>query len=560
MRATLASKIGILAGASIALPTLFACIEHPLKPVEYDKSQVDDNQIQLTVNKNVDILFVLDNSGSMGEEQAKLAANFGAFIETLEKEGVEANYRIGITTTDNGNPWCGAATTPEAGSLVLSSCRGRLEHFTFTGTNPPTIVDDIACTNICQYEKAELDDQMIPTTTDLDPNPKVRPWLESLEGAKNVPENISTVEAFQCFGPQGIDGCGFESHLESMYKGLQRTKNQNESSYGFLRDAAILAVVIVTDEVDCSYNNDWKEIFEASGNKVFWSDPDAQYPTSAVCWNAGVKCTGGPGTYDACQSINYDTNGVETSDSDKAVLHPLSRYNDLLQGFENSKKMLNPDQEVIVAVLGGVPDGYSSGMQDITYADSADPVFQGDFGIGPGCADLSDPDNPQTALPPVRMKEWAENFGDRNLYSICDDDYTPALQAIADRIASQIKPACYKDCVKDTDPATAGLQPDCFVEEEVPGSPKLQVEACALVGGAYEMPSADDNVCYYTLTDQSQSGDSLDDMSDECIEDGWNLEFKILRREGFPAAGGSSMTATCQLSETPTVDCPNLGN
>jgi hypothetical protein len=342
-----------------------------------------------------------------------------------------------------------------------------------------------------------------------------------------------------------------------MYKGLQRTKNQNELSYDFLRSSAILAVVIVTDEVDCSYNNAHKEIFEASGNKVFWSDPDAQYPTSAVCWNAGVVCTGGPGTYNDCKSINYDVNGVETNDSAAAVLHPLSRYNDLLQGFENSKKMLNPDQEVIVAVLSGVPDGYSSGMADITYADSADPVFQNDFGIGPGCADLA---NNQTAVPPVRMREWAENFGDRNLYSICDDDYTPALKAIADRIASQIRPACYKDCVKDNDPSVDGLQPDCFVEEEVLGSPKREVPACKLVGGVYEQPSAEDNVCYYTLTDQSQSGDPLDDMSDLCIEEGWNLEFKIERREGFPAAGGSSMTATCQLSETPTVDCPGLGN
>ncbi len=556
MRATLASKIGILVGAGIALPTLLACIEHPLKPVEYDKSQVDDNQIQLTVNKDVDILFVIDNSGSMGEEQSNLAANFAPFIMALEEPGVEANYRIGITTTDNGNPWCGATTTPEAGALVLSSCRGRLEHFTFTGTNPPTVVDDIACTDLCQYEKAELDDLMKATATDLDPNAKVRPWLESLEGATNLPDNVTAVEAFQCFGPQGIDGCGFESHLESMYKGLQRTKNQNEASYGFLRDNAILAIVVVTDEVDCSYNNEWKQIFESSGNKVFWSDPDAMYPTSAVCWNAGVACQGGPGMYDSCRSANYDVNANETNDSSKAVLHPLSRYNDLLQGFENSKKMLNPDQEVIVAVIGGVPDGYYLGQGDIIYADSPDPIFQGDFGIGPGCTSGGS----QTAVPPVRMREWAENFGDKNLYSVCSADYTPALEEIANRIASQIRPACYKDCVKDVDPATDGLQADCFVEEEVPGAPKLQVKECKLVGGVYEMPSAGDNVCFYTLSDQTQSGDPLDDMSDECIDEGWNLEFKILRREGFPAAGGTSMTATCQLSETPTVDCPGLGN
>ena len=75
--------------------------------------------LQLTVNKDVDILFVIDNSGSMGEEQAILANNFASFIEVLEAEDVEANYRIGITTTDNGNPWCPpGVTTPESGKLV----------------------------------------------------------------------------------------------------------------------------------------------------------------------------------------------------------------------------------------------------------------------------------------------------------------------------------------------------------------------------------------------------------------------------------------------------------
>jgi hypothetical protein len=563
MRATLASKLGILAGIGIALPTLFACIEHPLKPVEYDKAQEDEKQIQLTVNKDVDILFIIDNSGSMGEEQGNLAQNFAPFINTLEQDEVQANYRLGITTTDNGNPWCGATTTPEAGALVLSSCQGRLTHFTFTGTNPPTVVEDIACTDVCPYGSAELDDLMKETATDLDPNPKRRPWLQNLEGQTNLPDGVTAVEAFQCFGPQGIDGCGFESHMESMYKSLQRTKDSTEGSYGFLRENAILAIVVVTDEVDCSYRNEFKEIFETSGNRVFWTDPDAPYPTSAVCWNAGVDCVGS-GTYDSCSPQDKDVNGNDTTDSSKAVLHPLQRYVDLVQGFENEKKMLNPDQEVIVAVIGGVPDGYWQDQGDIVYADSADQQFMDDFGIGPGCSSVyvhphTMENINQTAVPPVRMREWAESFGDRNLYSICTDDYTPALTEIANRIASQIRPACYKECVKDTDPASDGLQPDCFVEEEVPGQPERQVPTCKLVGGTYEQPSADDNVCFYTLSDQSQSGDPNDDMSDECIEDGFNLEFKVLRREGFPAAGGTSLTATCQLSETPTVDCPNLG-
>ena len=41
--------------------------------------------------RKVDILFVIDDSGSMGEEQAALAANFSALIEELEATEVVAD-------------------------------------------------------------------------------------------------------------------------------------------------------------------------------------------------------------------------------------------------------------------------------------------------------------------------------------------------------------------------------------------------------------------------------------------------------------------------------------
>src|SRR5437870_2132665 len=46
-----------------------------------------------------DILFVVDDSGSMSEEQANLAANLGAFIDTLVASPVKNDFRIGVTNT-----------------------------------------------------------------------------------------------------------------------------------------------------------------------------------------------------------------------------------------------------------------------------------------------------------------------------------------------------------------------------------------------------------------------------------------------------------------------------
>ena len=53
----------------------------------------------------VDFLFVIDNSGSMGEFQDNLVANFPGFIETIQNELDEAqDYHIMVVDTDPAPP------------------------------------------------------------------------------------------------------------------------------------------------------------------------------------------------------------------------------------------------------------------------------------------------------------------------------------------------------------------------------------------------------------------------------------------------------------------------
>lgn len=63
---------------------------------------------------NVDILWVVDNSGSMGDEQASLATNFNVFIDRFLDQDI--NFKMGIVTTD---PRAGFAGVPVANSLDL---------------------------------------------------------------------------------------------------------------------------------------------------------------------------------------------------------------------------------------------------------------------------------------------------------------------------------------------------------------------------------------------------------------------------------------------------------
>ena len=519
--------------------------------------------IVLAVNQDVDILFVIDNSGSMGEEQGLLAADFPAFISVLEAEDFAVNYRIGVTTTDNGNPWCGE-TSPESGKLQMSSCRGRTGQFVFDG-NPPADATAAACADVCVFDEITT----TATTTAFDSSPKPRPWLEKtggnvnlaatsdIDGTTRVP---TPTEAFRCFGPQGIDGCGFESHLESMYQAMVRAQNDDDAQYGFLRSNAMLAIVVISDETDCSYDSAYASIFlpaSMGGNPAaFWSDPTAAAPSSAVCWRAGVHCDGGASGYDNCTAVNKDVDGNEGVSDDQAVLHPVARYTDFVQQLETDKQMITPGQEVLVAMIAGVPQGYEAHGAGLHYADAVDAVEQAEFGIGAGCTyEDGDPFTPLgTARPPVREREFAESFevsDSRNLYSICQESYVGVLDAIANTIKDQIKPACMTACVADTNLVTSELEPECTLMQEAPdpdtGSTiELEIDACQ-AGGAL---SNVQDVCYETLV-----GDQL---SEACQREGWNLEFRLNRRDGVPAPAGASVRATCQLSPNQKLDCPGL--
>ena len=312
--------------------------------------------IQITVNKDVDILLVIDNSGSMAEEQANLSENIGSFLSVLEADDVNANYRLGITTTDDSNYWCRGAgvSDAESGQFVLSSCRSRLGDFLFLGDDTNA---EATCTDYCEFDNIELQ----PTSTAGDPTPSIRPWLENIGGVTNLPDGVTTTQAMQCFAPQGINGCGFESHLESMWKALRLSGMDGQNQSGFLRDDAALSIVIISDEADCSFNRELQNtVFgeEGVGNRVFWSLPEVQQsPTSALCWNAGVSCDFSLGS-DQCTSINLDVDGNETFDDDESALYPLSKYTSFVTEIETEKKLRNPGQEVLVSAIVGVPANY----------------------------------------------------------------------------------------------------------------------------------------------------------------------------------------------------------
>lgn len=70
-------------------------------PPPVEPSVREDNIVQVTTPK-VDVLWVIDNSGSMSDEQDELAANFSSFISYFLDSGLD--WHVGVVSTDMDSP------------------------------------------------------------------------------------------------------------------------------------------------------------------------------------------------------------------------------------------------------------------------------------------------------------------------------------------------------------------------------------------------------------------------------------------------------------------------
>lgn len=168
-----------------------------------------EENFKVSVNtqpRPIDILWVVDNSGSMNSSQTNLANNFGSFIQDF----ITLNYdfRMAVTTSDT---WYN-----QYSSNAFFSPRWR------TGN------------------RADLY------------NPNFNPQGPATNSGvfvmnRNTP-NLATV--FQTNVRVGTQGNGDERALASMIRSLNHGANSD-----FRRNGAFLSVIIVSDEEDFSTNN-----------------------------------------------------------------------------------------------------------------------------------------------------------------------------------------------------------------------------------------------------------------------------------------------------------------
>ncbi len=264
--------------------------------------------------------------------------------------------------------------------------------------------------------------------------------------------------------------------------------------------------MIVSDADDCSVSTAGLEMFDPAGERVFWSDPLADAPTPAVCWNASTECETVDGVL-SCGLRRYGPTGA-TNELPK-VMRILSEIIWMISAYS-----------VEWLVIGGIP---IAGVDALTFTDQP-PEYVLEHGIGPSCDDQQG----TAAIPPLRTIDAI--YDEPILGSICSPDYLAEFDELGQRLVETLgQPDCSNEVpVCDLDPATPMLDTDCWLVGRRPGEDRLVPECARASEGEYlvdpltgrpAMPGPGVELCYVRKTDdQAYTSDPLDDVDAACGE------------------------------------------
>jgi hypothetical protein len=429
---------------------LWACNARTVEAPPIHPTETNEVTFQETANRKIDILFMVDNSKSMDQSQANLAANLPAFMDVLKKlpDGLP-DLHIGVVSSDLG-----------AGDGSFTACSGNGDAGVFHSSP----------TGSC-------------TATNLQPDAT---YISApIGGTPNFTGDITAV--FQCIAQLGAKGCGFEHQLASVARALGADgapppqENQN-----FLRKDAYLGIVLITNEDDCS-----------APMTFFDNDLTLGSPHGAAfrCNEFGHLCSrnGGPpepplrlspNPADLTTTVAYD--GCVSSEGD-GLLTPVTQFVQQIKALKD-----DPNNQILVASIQGPATPYVEHWIAPAETDTGPwPEIEHscDGGTAVGYAD-----------PGVRLQQFVEGFGGNGLvYPICSDNFGPSLMTIATKLTILLRPSCITGTVANR-PGTD--RPDCTVTQSNPGSDNKSVQtviqACADNGDTppcWSLASPDGTTC-----------------------------------------------------------------
>jgi len=329
----------------------------------------------------LDVLFVVDDSPSMAEEQAQLAVEIPRFV-------------LGLVTGDgNGDGVRDFQPIEDMHVGVITVNMG---------------VGGVANVPTCMRAPDFGDDGVLLTSPRLGGAGCLSSYPHFLTYAVGGDAMRFSAD-LSCLARTGASGCGDEQQLDATIKALLPSTSpvtffsgthghgdDPATNGGFLRAGSVIAVLMLTDEDDCST-----------------ADPDIWNPASSVhSGDLNLRC------------INYDDQ-----------LYPTSRFVDAL----HSLRPTAPADLVLLAITGVPPDLVDiSSSPTIDYTRLfADPRMQNHITtmgsvqtLDPAC---SSPGR-GIAAPGVRITKVARGLGTSGLVqSICASDFNLSLAWLAAR-------------------------------------------------------------------------------------------------------------------------------
>jgi hypothetical protein len=530
--------------APVALSSvLFGCPNQELAPLTpCTVSGVSLEVPQSGVDK-VDILFMIDNSGSMSEEQRKLSMVLPILVAALasgnlngmpKPAGMKTDFppvqslHIGVVSSDMG----------VNGAPSQNSCGDRsfipTERDTRTSTmrvNKPVGDDGILQVDtVVAVDGIWGPDRVTNMTTELVPGDPTCQGITFPANARYIDfmaggDANAAAHRFGCVAKRGRNGCGLEQQLEATLKALtppdstikftavspnghgnpKNPANPPGFNQGFLREDSILAIVIVSDEEDCSSPDASRALFDGS--------------MMTVNGGINVRC------------------GLREN---QGLLHPVSRF---IDGIKALKPPAYMDRLIVTGIVG-IPVTANTGAKTHTGAAALDMILNRpdmQFMVMRNQANTDDApvptctseDGAGDAAPGRRYLELIKAFGENGVVtSICEDEYQSLLQVLIKKIADQLTGACLPRKL-NPDPITKKVACE-VVEIQASGS---QLGCDPRKGRVETLPvrrvnGTDRTVCRIEQVDPNIPGmegwfydDSSPEVLDQCKKDPQRIAF-----------------------------------
>ena len=324
------------------------CLDRPLETLEPRTTQTVN--ISLGQNKvdKIDILLSIDDSDSMADKQIILSEAVPRLVESL------VNPACVPQDEESAEPWVFPATSTEE---CPDGYKRRFDpvHDIHVGVITSSI--DVPSYNGCidRDDKAQLiENNDVSSYQDLgflawDPNGKKDPAGQA-DDAVFVSDMTALIQGV------GQGGCGFEQSLESWYRFLVDPDVKDptilQQRKAFLRPDSLVAVVMLSDENDCSFDSqggfDHRALYNQDPRQALycWLHDEYLYPVERYI--AGLTQTTIENQYGNLVDNPLFVRDGKTRSSDNVFLtgivgvpwqHLAEDPNDLSKGIKTAERM-----------------------------------------------------------------------------------------------------------------------------------------------------------------------------------------------------------------------------